>query len=387
MSALLNQPARHSAPGQYLGFALQPVRMFYHLLDSPDVASVSLEHLDDVAVHYTNGSVLVEQAKSALAHNPLSDWSIDLWKTMSNWIEACRDKTLDIEKTQFRLYVTPAKVGNFCSELSEASTEAQVEKITKFIRRKLKALAKEPACIEHLRTFLDASTDQRFNLVSRFSVKTEADPLSSIFKLLNPALGSDLVDVICEAGIGMTKERADKCIRMKSPAVISVSEFRRGFHAFIKRNNLPGFLASFTPVPSLDAVEKVALGRPKFIQQLELIEASQEQRLRAVSDYLRTSADKVFWADRGLVYEGSFAVLEEDLLRRHSAVEGEVADLYADRDEALRGRLVYNRCSVLSLPLDGRVVPGHFSHGCFNLLAEDVRLGWHPRYKELMIQE
>jgi hypothetical protein len=37
--------ARHTAPGQYLGYALQPVRLCYHLLSCPSGASVSLEAL------------------------------------------------------------------------------------------------------------------------------------------------------------------------------------------------------------------------------------------------------------------------------------------------------------------------------------------------------
>ncbi len=33
---------KHAAPGPYLGFALQPVRFCFHLLDSPKGAKVSL---------------------------------------------------------------------------------------------------------------------------------------------------------------------------------------------------------------------------------------------------------------------------------------------------------------------------------------------------------
>ena len=46
--------------------ALQPVRFCFHLLNSPKGANVSLEHLDDVAVHYADGSLMLEQTTSAL---------------------------------------------------------------------------------------------------------------------------------------------------------------------------------------------------------------------------------------------------------------------------------------------------------------------------------
>lgn len=52
--------SKHSAAGQYLGYALQPVRLCYHLLTAPDGSQVSLEHLDDIAVHFPAGNILLE---------------------------------------------------------------------------------------------------------------------------------------------------------------------------------------------------------------------------------------------------------------------------------------------------------------------------------------
>lgn len=57
--------SKSSTAGQYLGFALQPVRLCYHSLSAPDDACVSLEYYDDVAVHYANNGVLLKQTKNA----------------------------------------------------------------------------------------------------------------------------------------------------------------------------------------------------------------------------------------------------------------------------------------------------------------------------------
>ena len=48
-----------TAPGQYLGYALQPVRMCFHLLDADKTASVSLEYIEDVAIHLDNGGLIL----------------------------------------------------------------------------------------------------------------------------------------------------------------------------------------------------------------------------------------------------------------------------------------------------------------------------------------
>jgi hypothetical protein len=379
------QSAKHSAPGQYLGYALQPVRMFFHLLSANDATSVSLEHLDDVAVHYNDGSILVEQSKSAFTKNPLSDWSIDLWKTIANWLEAVRSGVLDLEKTKFQIYVTPANKGMLSSALHASVTPDQVSALTRKIRQGLATKKNtEPKCLEHLRAFLDATDAERYELVQRLAiVSNDDDPIDAIRGLLAPAIPPHLIDVISQAGIGMAKERADRCIRNGKAAIVEISEFRAAFHAFVQKNNIPGYLTSVALPPDASTLQKVLTGKPDFVRQLEFIEATDEQLFRAVSDFLRTSADKAFWAESGQVFEGSFDEWEDTLIRRHAAVESEVHDLLSEKSETIRGRTIYNRCSLLELGLDGRAVPGHFAHGSYNSLADDRLLGWHPRYIEL----
>jgi hypothetical protein len=75
-----------AAPGQYLGYGLQDVRLCMRLLSANDGDVVSLEYLDDVAIRKADGCYLLEQNKSALSRNPVSDWSASLWKTFANWL-------------------------------------------------------------------------------------------------------------------------------------------------------------------------------------------------------------------------------------------------------------------------------------------------------------
>jgi hypothetical protein len=121
-----------------------------------------------------------------------------------------------------------------------------------------------------------------------------------------------------------------------------------------------------------------------FIRQLEIIDVSEDDRVRVVSDFLRTSADKSKWAEVGLIHEGSLRDWDDNLVSRHGLICGEIADVHSDKDALVRGRLAYRRCALLQTPLDGREVPGHFVHGCFNNLADLMRLGWHPDYKSLL---
>ncbi|WP_077003207.1 ABC-three component system protein [Variovorax sp. KK3] len=379
---------KHSAPGPYLGFALQPVRLCYHLLSSPLDSSVSLEVLDDVAVHFADGNVLLEQCKSALSHNALSDWSEDLWKTLANWLALLASTEIDAAKTSFQLYVTPQRAGKLSSAMHEAADQQAIHAFVKQIEKKLKARPQPPKCIAYVEKFLDASEAHRYAVISRFSaVSVDNDPIEPLRALLTPAVPTASIDVICQSAIGIAKDWADQRIRKGMPALISVAEFRKNFHAFVQRNNLPGYLPTFSVPPTPADAKSVLASRPVFIRQLQLIQATEEQQLRAASDFMRTSGDKAKWADQGLVFDGSFDDWEDSLVRRHAAIQSEVKDLHSHKTEIVQGRTVYNRCSTLDVPLDSRALPGHFTHGGFNDLADRRKLGWHSNHTMLLDKE
>ncbi|WP_315742397.1 ABC-three component system protein [Bradyrhizobium sp. SZCCHNR1075] len=377
--------SKYSAPGQYLGYALQPLRLCYHLLQCPPGAFVSMEYSEDVAVHYPNGTHLFEQDKSALKQNPIADWSDDLWKTLAHWLEGIKAGDIDPSITTFRIYVTPAHEGEIATALSAACTLEEVQAVTAQIRTKLSKRRKPPSCDAALKYFLDASDQERFALVHHLDVhSSDEDPLKALQSALALAVPEKLMERVCRYLLGNAKERVDRLIREGKPAVVSGDEFKRNFHSFMQSNNLPGYLKSMSPPPEAGDVGAVISTRPTFIRQLELIEARDDQFVRAASDFLRTSADKVLWAEAGDIFEGEFDDWDENLVRRHAFIRDEISETEAGAGPEVRGRLAYFRCAAVQASLSGREVPGHFVHGSFNFLADNLRLGWHPNYEELL---
>lgn len=379
------KPTKHSAPGQYLGFALQPVRAFYHLLTAPKGAKVALELQDDVSVHYVDGSVCLEQTKSALKQNPIADWDEDLWKAFDNWRVMLDAGQCDATSTRFRLYVTPAKKGAFAEALSAAKSHEEVEAALHVIKTKLDKKKNPPASAAKVNALLDAREGDRHGLVRNFELEADAnDPLETIRDRLRPSVAEANIDIIVRSGIGQAKQAMDRLIQQGEKPILDADAFRRDFHAFIRQNNLPGLLASFSESPDDSLVAGIAAARPVFVRQLELIEATEEDRLRAVSDYLRASADKADWAERGEIFSGSLDGWDEDLVKKHGMTKGDVADLHGEKSAAVQGRLLYRQCAQHIAPLEGRAVPSHFVHGSFNDLADRRVLGWHGDYVTLL---
>lgn len=269
---------KHAAPGPYLGFALQPVRLCFHLLDGPKGAKVSLEHLDDVAVHYADGSVMLEQTKSALKSNPLGDWSEDFWKAVANWIDALSADKIP-SGSKFHLYVTPPHQGELAQAMSDASTPAEAAAFVVLVKSKCAKLKKPKACEPYLQTFLGAPADRQAAVVTQFKLlSADANPLDPLREILRKTVAPELIDLLCESAIGMAKERADALIRTGTPGILDADAFRANFARFIQKTNIPGLLSSFAPVPADGEVAALLSTRPVFIRLLEIIEVSEDDR-------------------------------------------------------------------------------------------------------------
>lgn len=378
-----------SATGQYLGYALQPVRLFYHLLSCPTDAEVGLEYADDVSVHHSDGSSLVEQCKSALKTNPITDWAEDLWKTFHLWIDNANAGAYDPVKTRFQLYVTPVKSGNFAQQLSDLSNEDEIKALLDEIAKRRKKISSTSKSAEHLDAVFAAYPKLVVQIIQNFKLITEdQDPLSPIYAHLDATVSKETLEKACSYGIGNSMDRIEKAVKSGSLPLISAQEFRTTFRAFINKYDATNVLHSLADQPDDAVVQDTLSSAPPFVQQLKLIDADIETTTRAASDYLRSSADRTSWAAEGLIFEDSVDDYNDTLKQRHGHVRGEIDLTHGALEPPKRGLLVYHKCcQITPVPLQGRVVPVHFMTGSLNDLANRNDIGWHPDYRKLMKQE
>ncbi len=73
-----------NAPGQLLGYAIQIPRALFHLLKADPGDAVCIEVLGDVATITSDGRQILEEDKSSISDNPLTNKSINLWKSFYN---------------------------------------------------------------------------------------------------------------------------------------------------------------------------------------------------------------------------------------------------------------------------------------------------------------
>jgi hypothetical protein len=379
----LEKPLKATAAGQYLGYSLQQLRLCHHLLKAPDGDTVSLEYVDDVAVHRADGALLLEQSKSALTGNPAADRAEDLWKTFANWADLCVARTVNAKTTDFRLYVTPVKAGALVGQLHAAMADESVAAALQKIKKLVDPKKPDVGCAPQVTRFLKAGDAICGLVIQRFQLATETDPVESVREFVRAGVPSEAQEDLTAAAVGMARDRIDKLIRDKQPPVMSATNFRRQFQTFVRRSNLTNLLSSKAPEPTDSAIKELVNMAPTFVRQLQVINASDDMLVTAVSDYLRTTTDKVLWADEGVIVEESLDDLDAQLVRQHTIVRDEIEDTLESSDEPARGRVLYRRCAATTLPLDGQALPNHFVAGAYNCLADARRLGWHPSYQTL----
>lgn len=350
---------------------------------------MGLEYADDVSIHYSDGTILVEQCKSALKSNPISDWAEDLWKTFSLWISNSEAGAYNPASTRFQLYVTPVKSGKFAQQLSDLNSEDEIKILLGEIAKRRKKVSSTSKSAEHLDAVFAADQKLVVQIIQNFKLITEdQDPLSPIFEHLDATVSQETLEKACGYGIGSSMDRIEKAVKNDFAPLISAQEFRTTFRAFVNKYDATNVLHSLADRPDDAVVEDTLSRAPPFVQQLKLIDADIETTTRAASDYLRSSADRTRWAADGLIFEDSVEEYRDTLKQRHGHVRGEVDLTHGAMEPPKRGLLVYHKCcQATPIPLQGRVVPHHFMTGSLNDLANRNDIGWHPDYLALMQQE
>ncbi len=375
--------AKSAAPGQYLGYGLQDVRLCRHLLRAPTGCAVSLEFIEDTAIHKPDGTLWLEQSKSALTGNPLGDSAVEFWKSFANWAALCVEKEIEPETTQFRLFVCPQKDGVLAETLHGASSDDEIKAILDTIAKKVTPANKLKGCNPRITEFLSAGEIACFHIIRNFRLLKADDPLEPIREVLRFSVLEESLDDFCAHAIGMAKNRIAALIRSGAKPVIDAETFRRDVRDFIRRHGALGLLLPTTDRPSTGEIDAMLAAAPVFVQQLVKVAMPTELIVRAVSDYLRSDADRTLWAAEGRIVAESLDELHNTLEMHFQITRDEIEELQAGHGAEIRGRQLYRRCATHQAALEGRSVPGYFVPGTFNMLADQIRVGWHPQYNDL----
>jgi ABC-3C protein len=376
------------APAQALGYGLQQTRLVYQLLRAAPGTSCSLEVLDDVGEQTANGTAHLTQTKSALAGNPATDRSVELWKTLHNWHELVAAGLADVTKTSFTLYVSKPVRGNVVDRLSSAKTPAGAKQALDYARLEMwgaapgfplrKSLPIDLA--KHVNPLLEAPEAPLLSIIQNFTLECgSGSPHTDLLdELRKQFVSSSSLDDLANEACGWVKRNLEMQLEKQAVAVVSRDEFHITMTAFVRKIEHQAILRSFAPPPT--EAEKLAHLPSIFVRQLDLIEIDFDTKLSAISDFLRAGAARAEWSTQGNVHESSFDDLDSQLQRtwRNNKLRAKLN--HAAQGPVAEGQALYVECSGHRTRVQNMEPPDYFVPGCFQRLADEKTIGWHPDY-------
>jgi hypothetical protein len=383
------RPRRSSSvPGTYRGFSLQANRLLFHLMQADLDSIVSLEAFEDVGVETRSGTRKAEQNKSFLTQNPLSDRSPQLWKTLANWFRLAQDGTLPPAQSQYVLYCHSTASGQIATWLHDAADSIAAFAVLPQIRTHLgypNGLSESESTRTDMLAVLDAPADIFSAVVSRLSIICGSiagtDELQALFG--THLIGPDSIEDTIHWSHGWIKQRIDIQVSQNLPCYIAKRDFHDALVTYVRHHDRLTILKSFAGSPTQAQVD-FELALSKYVRQLRCIALDDDSVLSAVNDYLRAVVDRTHWAAQGYINPDALDQLADELIATWRNKRRRVTLTQAALPEEDRGQLLYTDCIEHSTTLDGLSTPAHFIRGSWHTLSNELDVGWHPRYEEIL---
>jgi hypothetical protein len=386
------------APGQFAGYQFQVERAVLMLAKVGSDCIVGIETLDDVAAISPDGSQVREQDKSTVTkRNPLSDRSIELWKTLGIWLDAVAAGRADPVKTSFVIATTQEIPQDaLVRQIADAESSAQLD-----------------ACIVRIRAAGKDPTDDARAHYARVLKHPDA-MLRDVFSkvALSDAItsshGPDLVQEVFSA--------------LHLPATISPKEIFDALHGWVAAETLRMIRAgeeAWIPRHSFDnqlfrltdlyrnrtvverakgliaiAPEDVASHRERtFVRQLHLIFGDTFDGVTdCIEDFLRAVVETTRLVQEGDLtpqdFENFYTRLQERWKHLQQIHHGAASQSSLDQEggkEAVAGIKLYHETIFHREPLADRMTTEYYlTKGSYHRLADDRSVGWHPRFSDLL---
>ena len=377
---------KSNAPGQLLGYSLQFPRALYHLLRSAPKDVVCVEVLGDVATLSSGDELLSEEDKSSIVGNPLTDRSTDLWKTLSNWIEAIIKKDFDIEKTQFVLYCNQSGRQGIVNKFSLAQNQSDIQSALEYAKNELSDIKPDHEIWKDYNFVVNENETLLLKVIQRFELQigNGAGYDEVRLEIQRKHVPEGQIEFIIENLSGWLQKVIIEKILVRKSATISWEEFNHQFVVLFDRSRCRE-LIDFTMQYSKEdeMVRNQVITRPRYLQQLEAIDLKDEEILVEISNYLRADVNREKWIadeiiDVGIAcdFESRLTIFWENQRKRIQITEKMLGEIE-------QGQLLLSDCKSRQEAIRDMVPPSSTIAGTYHALADEPAIGWHPNWETI----
>lgn len=385
---------QHSAPGTNAAFSYQFERALYWLAQSPAGSVIGVETDDDVAVRGADGSHLLEQDKHSILEDaePFGDRSKDLWNTLAIWIEALDSEEVAVETTLFLMVTNKLLSDCIAHQIGRAKSELEITACV----AALEAASKNPPkgiapLMQRVLRF-----DSRANVRKLISVCEMADGSQAtagpdlrkgtVARLQLPEWCLASSDSIADELLGWLHKTALAAWQQKQPAWIQRDHFVNQLYAIIDRRKRE---ITRERAEHLIPLTETTIGKERgspFVKQLHLITDDDDIVDNAIREFIRCNIEKGRLSAEGNVTDDDWKAFEVVLRARWDKIRARVLRMKKEEPEENIGFEIFTDTTEEHREklagLDTEQV--YLTSGTYHRLADMIRVGWHPRFEELM---
>jgi hypothetical protein len=396
--------ASFSAAPSAAGYLYQ-ARLALHLVmahvNRNSSVEVAIEALDDISFEDNGAALELLQTKHRLNREAsLTDSSVDLWKTIRIWAEACTADPSLPGRTRFALITTGSASETSVAAMlrSESSYGPGGRRRPKEAAQRLTEIAQSSTnkeLVTAFAAFLALTDRMRASLLSAIEILDRQPDLVEVETLLEETLrifaprgrASQAREMI----EGWWWPRVCRALMTSPPGSIAVGELEAKLDEirdYLKREALQLDFEEAEP----SEAEASGYDGFRFIGQLRAIGVSGARIQWAKRDYYRAFSQRSKWTREHAVNDGEVAKFErrlveewqprfESMCMRHAETPNEDAKLMTAGQE-----LFYWVETEARFPFRA-LSPRSLSVGSYHILANDVRVGWHRDFRHLFPEQ
>lgn len=387
MSSSSSGPTDFSAADSALGYLYQ-VRLALLLslqrLASDETFALYLETLDDVVFETTGSALDLLQLKHHCdrAAN-LTDACPDLWKSLRVWMDGRAHGTIPPDARLFLITTSEVGLDSAASRLlardrDEPEAQKRLDRTASTSGSSTNRAAYE--------LYRGLSATERRVLLSTVVVVPRAPNIVSVGDEIRAearlAVRREHVGPFVDRLEGWWFGRAlRQLVDENSPPILSAeieSEWYDLQEQF-KRDALPVDRDILE-----EEVDAAAYENAVFVHQVRLAGISHKRILTAIRDYYRAFAQRSRWMREELLLVGELDSYERRLREEWELQFDRLVDEIGSEaaEDAMRAaaQRLYAWIENAHYPIRPHVQEGSLSRGSFHILADSLRVGWHPQF-------
>lgn len=380
----------YSAAPQAIGYIYQ---FQYALLNSlkrlrdGSEFSLCIESLDDLVFQKNDKIIDVIQTKHSQGR-VISDTSADLWKTLRIWIDII---LLDNSLESSFYFVTNSKCndGSILGFIKDGSLDNAYRKLEQVALTSKNAKNKE--CYEK---FLSIPVQLRLKLIESIYINDESPDIEGIekeiIKELYYSVDKEFLQPLYQRLEGWWIIKVVDALNSGDVTYITSDEINfelSRLRSQFQRDNLP-----------IDkdilkmAVDSIDYEEHMFVKQLDLIKVSPIRITHAIRNFFRASELRSRWMREDLLHVGELSNYERMLTEEWELMFAHMQDSLGcssdDESKQQAANTLYHWAETGShQKLRRQVDEPCVARGTYQILADNMSVGWHADYKAILKQQ